>query len=625
MTAIVSTVLAEQLGRMNQISRVFALLDKSGKRRLVLLGALIFCHTILEVVVVALVLPFIALINNPQLIASNGLIRAIYAASHLRSPDAFLTLFGIGLFALIVFKNVYFYGVLRLQMSFGFGQAAQIAERLFQRYLAAPYTLHVERNSADLINTVDDAADIVLAETLVHAVQLVTELAAVAGIVLLMLVIEPKLTLLLGIVLGGASVAMASLLRRDMRRLGKNNVRLRAERLQCLQQSFASIKEIKVLGREAYFRRAFHAIRAEHARNQARFRVRLQMPRPVLEIVVAGGVVLAVVVLLLEGRATTDIIGALALFAMAAFRVLPSANRIVYAYHQMTNSAPAIETVARDLLGTRKEYNPPAVATLPMSFTNSIELRDVSLSYADRSASVLKHISLRIGRGEAIGLVGASGAGKTTLVDVLLGLLPPDQGAVLVDGSDIAFALPSWRRIIGYVPQFISLIDDTLRNNVAFGLDAVEIDDLRIWQVLEFAQLRDFVQSLPDGLDTMLGERGVRLSGGQRQRIGIARALYHDPDVLILDEATSALDNESEREITKAIEALLGEKTLVVVAHRLSTVKRCDRLVLLSNGAVVDSGSFGDLMARCDEFRDLVRLGELTGAEPRPVSTVTAH
>lgn len=598
---------------MTQIRRIVALLDLAGKRRLVVLGFLILCHTLLEVVTVGLVLPFIALISNPGLVQSNRVLRTVFDASHLGSVNAFLILFGIVLFGLIVSKNLYFYYVLNLQMRFAFGQTARIAERLFERYLAAPYKLYLERNSADLINRVDDAADLVLAEALVYAVQLVTETTAAGGIVLLMFAIEPKLTALLGLVLGGSSVVLAMLLQRDMLSLGRISMRLRGERLQCLNETFGSIKEVRVLDREAYFLQAFHAIRTAHANTQARFRIRSQLPRPVLEVVVSGGVVLAIVVLLLEGRATADIIGALALFAMAAFRILPSINRIVYAYHNLKNSAAAIEAVTADLLDPALPARLPPQSSSPLPFTKSIELRNVSFSFADRSGAVLRDVSLRIGRGEAIGLVGASGAGKTTLVDVLLGLLPPQQGSVLVDGQDIARDPRAWRRIVGYVPQAISLVDGSLRGNVAFGLDPASIDDSRIWQVLRLAHLDDFVRSLPQGLDTMLGERGVRLSGGQRQRIGIARALYHDPEVLVLDEATSALDNESEREITRAMESLLGEKTLIIIAHRLSTVKRCDRLVLLAHGAIVDSGTFGELMARCGEFRELVRLGELTG------------
>lgn len=597
---------------MTQIRHIFSLLDPAGKRRLIFLGFLILCLTLLEIVTVGMVLPFIALISNAGLVASNRILKQVYELSGLGSTNSFLVLFGVTLFGLIVLKNLYFYAMLNLQMRFSFRQAACIAGRLVERYLAAPYALYLKRTSAELISTIDHAADLVMAESLIYSVQLVSETAAVIGIIIFVFVLEPGLSLVLGAVMGGFSVALALFLRHEMHHLGEVNVRLRTERLRCLQQAFGSIKEIKVLGREAFFLSAFRAIGAEGAIAQAQFHIRSQLPRPVLETVVSGGVVLAVVILLFEGRATADIIGVLALFAMAAFRILPGVNRIIYAYHNLKNRAAAVGEVMRDLADPALPDHllPPARDAL--RFTDAIELRGVSFRFVDRAHPALNGISLRIGRGEAIGLVGASGAGKTTLIDLLLGLLIPQEGAVLVDGCNIAADPRPWRRLVGYVPQTISLIDDTLRNNVALGIDPSRIDDARVRRVLQLAHLDDFVRSLPQGLETNLGERGVRLSGGQRQRIGIARALYTDPEVLVLDEATSSLDNESEREITRAIDALHGEKTLIIIAHRLSTVKRCDRLVVLAGGAIADSGSFEELATRRAELRELVPLGKPT-------------
>jgi ATP-binding cassette subfamily C protein len=592
--------------RMNQVRRIVGLLDRPAKRRLIMLGLLILCHALLEVISVGLVLPFIALIANPQVIDSNKVLHSVFLASGLSSTSSFLMLFGVGLFVIIVCKNLYFYAVLNLQMRFAFRQAARIAGRLVERYLAAPYALHLGRNSADLISRINHAGDLIVAEALLYSIQLASEAAAILGIVIFVFAIEPKLSLMLAAILGSASLALARFMRREMRHLGEEEVRLRAERLQLLQQAFGSIKEVTVLDRAGYFLAAFRRLRAAHAIVQARFHVRSQQPRLVLEVVVSGGVVLAVVVLLIEGRATAEIIGVLGLFAMAAFRILPGINRVVYAYHNLQNKDAAIIEITEDLLSPALADPLPPRTSSPLRFAEAVELRDVSFTYPDRVLPALDHLTLRIGRGEAIGLVGPSGAGKTTIVDLLLGLLAPQRGAVLVDGVDVTRDPRPWRRLIGYVPQTIALIDDTLRRNIALGLAEADIDDTRIWRALDLAHLAEFVRSLPEGLETMLGERGVRLSGGQRQRIGIARALYHDPEVLILDEATSALDHESERQITAAIEALHGAKTLVIIAHRLSTVMRCDRLVVLADGAVADSGSVAELAARRAEFRGLL-------------------
>jgi ATP-binding cassette subfamily C protein len=270
---------------------------------------------------------------------------------------------------------------------------------------------------------------------------------------------------------------------------------------------------------------------------------------------------------------------------------------------------------------TSSDYFSPSLIETPApileqdSFDKAIRFQDVAFTYENAPAPALDHVSLEIVRGESIGLVGRSGAGKSTLVDVMLGLLTPQSGAVLIDSHDVTGIPHVWQKLVGYVPQTVSLIDDTLRNNVAFGITAGEIDDTRIWQALEEAHLGDFVRGLPDRLDTSLGERGLRISGGQRQRIGIARALYRNPPILIFDEATAALDGESEREIGRAIEGLRKSKTLITIAHRLSTVQRCDRLYIMDHGRIADFGPFSDLLARNPQFKRMVQLAQLSAEE----------
>ena len=381
---------------------------------------------------------------------------------------------------------------------------------------------------------------------------------------------------------------------------------------------FASIKEIKAMARERYFIEEFHRLQKAFADGYCRIFTLNQSPRPILEIVASGGVVLVLLIALLQGRASADVVGVLGLFAMGAARILPGINRGLFAYYAIKNGTPMATAIVNDFedraldgFDTNEKEERQRLA-----FEKVVEFDNVSFSYRGASESAIKNVSLVIHRGEALGLVGASGAGKSTVVDILLGLLRPQAGRILVDGRDISTDLQQWRHLVGYVPQSISLIDDSLRKNIAFGVNEEQIDDVRVWDALKMAKLDHHARSLPMGLDTLLGERGTRLSGGQRQRVGIARALYHGPEVLVLDEATSALDNQIEHDISVALDLLRGSKTVIIIAHRLSTVKGCDRLLLMRNGQIADLGPFYELTDRNEEFRKMVRLAELTADQP---------
>lgn len=593
------------------IHRSLAILDPAGRVQLAQLGALILLNTLLELATVGFVLPFLALLNDPGLIQTNPIARSVYEMLGISSTTTFLALVGMGLFVLVVFKNFYLYWLTRRQAEFGYFQAARVSEKLFAGYLAAPLQVHLNRNSADMITTADYSVDAVFSQVILFFLVFITDASVVLALIAFLLIAEPYLTFTIIVVMGSCSLALVLLFRKEIATLGERGIALRIARLKCLQQALASIKEVKVLGREHFFLETFHGFRQRHAANQARAATLLQLPRQVIEVVAVGGLLLVIVLILLQGRATTDMIAVMGLFAIAAFRIMPALNRMLNAYNAITNGQAAVDEVSRDLENAAFSSRVSAEEPEPLRFDRSLELRNVSFAYEGAQAAAVRDISLAIRAGESVAFVGASGAGKSTLIDIILGLLPPQQGDVVVDDVDVFTDARRWRRLIGYVPQSISLVDDTLRNNVAFGIEPAKIDEKRVWSALALANLDTFCSSLPEGLGTMLGERGVRLSGGQRQRVGIARALYTDPKVLVLDEATSALDNESEREITSALEAVRREKTLIIIAHRLSTVKRCDRLFFLRDGKVADAGTFAELLERCSEFRDMVHLAEL--------------
>ena len=476
-----------------------------------------------------------------------------------------------------------------------------LSHRLLAAYLAAPYAFHFQRNSAVLIHRVTDAVHAVFRGVLGALVSVVCEVLVVAGIVVILAVTAPGVTLVAVVVVGGLLVLPLTASRRATARWGREVSRLDREILQTLQQALGGVKEVKLTGRERFFQAQLDERVAAAARTRARYHVVAATLRLGVETVfVCGLLAVSLLLTLRSGAAALPLLG---LYAYAGFRVIPSANRIMLYVGQLRYSRAWIQDLRADLTALPGPARAVPGAGEPIRFTCAVTLERVSYAYAGGGDVVLTDVSLTIARGESIGIVGPSGAGKSTLVDLLLGLLEPTAGRITVDGRDIAGALAFWHRHIGYVPQEPFLLDDTVRRNVAFGIPDLDVDDRRVTAALRRAQLGDFVAGLRDGLDTLLGERGTRLSGGQRQRVAIARALYHDPEVLVFDEATSALDTPTERELIDSLEALRGVKTLVVIAHRLSTVRRCDRLAVLREGRLAAVGSYDELLERDASFR----------------------
>jgi len=472
-----------------------------------------------------------------------------------------------------------------------------LSHRLLAAYLAAPYAFHFRRNSAALIQRVTDAVNSVFRGVLGSLVNVASESLVVAGIVAILAWTAPGVTLVAVVVVGAMLLVPLTLSRHATTRWGRAVQQLDAEILQTLQQSLGGVKEVKVLGCESFFLSQFDERLATAARLRSRYAtVSAALRMGVETMFICGLLLVSLLLTLSHGSAALPLLG---LFAYAGFRVIPAANRVMLYITQLRYSRPWIEALRADLatLPSPAPAVGPAAADA-IRFTHAIAFERVSYTYEGEREAVLLDVELTIAKGEAVAIVGPSGAGKSTLVDVLLGLLPPTSGRVTVDGRDIAGALRSWQRHIGYVPQEPFVLDDTLRRNVAFGVADAAIDERRVKAAVRLSQLSSVVTALPRGLDTMLGERGTRLSGGQRQRVAIARALYHEPEVLVFDEATSALDTPTERELIAALEALRGVTTLVVIAHRLSTVRRCDRLAVLRDGRLVAVGPYQELHER---------------------------
>lgn len=575
---------------MSLPSKIWQLLTPVERRRAMVLIALMFVAMGLETLGVGLLIPTLALLTQPDYATKFQAIQPVLRA--LGHPSAETIVIGAMLILVITYaiKALFLGFVAWRQTSFAYGVQEQLSQRLFTLYLQQPYAFFLQRNSAQLLHTTVSEINRFTAYTMIPSLSIVAESLVFAGLAILLLTVEPLGALITGGVLGGVGWIFQSLVRRRVIHWGKMRQHHEGLRTQHLQQGLSGAKDVKVLGREAEFLDQFRTHNLESTRMVRLEQTLAAMPRLGLELLAVTALAALVLTLLAQGRAVDSVLPKLGLFGAAAFRLLPSVTRLLGSIQLLHYGMPVVDTL-------RAELGLPVPAPTPRQgparrFERAIELQQVCYTYAGRSDPALDRIDLTIRCGESVGFLGESGAGKSTLVDVLLGLLTPASGCVRVDGRDIEEDLRSWQNQIGYVPQTIFLTDDTLRRNVAFCLPSSQIDEAAVERALRAAQLDEFVRDLPEGLDTMVGERGVRLSGGQRQRIGLARALYHDPAVLVLDEATAALDTATESNVMEAVKALQGQKTLIIVAHRLSTLQRCDRLYRLEHGRVVEQGSY---------------------------------
>ena len=586
-----------------------ALLDESDRARMRMLGLMLAASAILETISVGAVVPFIDLINNPTAVLAHPRIHAIYDYFGFSQPRDFLIGLSLAWVVLVIVKDLYNLKVISLQEGFLGRKTAEISSRLFVRYVKADWSEHLRRDTGQMISTAEHATGWPLTSSFMALFTLVSEGMVALFIAALLLAVEPVVTMVAGLVLGVCFAGAYWIIKRSVSKLGPRRVEIFDARVKALHEGLGALKEIKVFGRDATFIERYHGHCLRSGELSRSISVLQTAPRLMVEVLVVVSIVLVVVMVLHQGRPPSQITMVLGLFTLGAFRLMPSMNRIVVALSNLRYSRDSIRTIHRDLIETQQPPPPSAAFIPPLSQALSVE--NLTYVYADREKAALDDVSFTLERGHSLALIGRSGSGKTTLVDVILGLLSPGTGRILVDGVDIALNIADWRRQVGYVPQSVSLIDASLRENIAFGLPPATIDDRRVAEVVAQASLAEVVERMPQGLHTMVGDRGLRLSGGQRQRVGIARALYHRPEVLIFDEATSALDMQTEREVSAAIDGLRGTCTMIIIAHRLSTVRHCDQLLLLADGRISATGAFDELLRISPEFRRMVQLAEL--------------
>jgi ABC-type multidrug transport system fused ATPase/permease subunit len=567
---------------MTTLSKLFSLLDSTRRwDGLVLLGFMLVAM-VLETAGIGLIVPVLAVITDPASGERYPLLQL--AMQRLGGEHSYLVVAMVLAMVLLSAIKAGFLALLAWwQARYVFSVEASMSRQLYMGYLCQPYEFHMQRNSALLVRNVTTGVG-QFAGAVMSGTTLVSECLVLVGVAALLIYVEP-----LGAVFVGGSLALAGyafhrLTRERILRWGSARQHHEGQRLQCLQQGLGGVRDVKLLGREKHFLADYEMHNSANATVGKRQSFITALPRLWLEVLTVAGLAGLVLTMLYQGKPGEAILPTLGLFAAAAFRLMPSANKVLNALQNLRYNLPVIDTLhaERALLAAQPALDAPN--RLP--FAQGLRLENLSYRYPGSEGEVLTGVELNIARGTIVGFVGPSGAGKTTLINLVLGLLTPSGGRILADGRDIGENLRAWQACIGYVPQAVFLADDSLRRNIAFGLSDDEIDDNAVSRAVAGAQLADFVASLPDGLQTRVGERGVRLSGGQCQRIGIARSLYKDAPVLVLDEASSALDSATEAAVMETVNSLRRDKTVLIIAHRLSTVAVCDELYKVAAGRV---------------------------------------
>lgn len=584
---------------MHQLYTQFSqILNKKEKFGIVFMLMLIFLSSCLEVLGIGIILPYLAILLEPQKIASIPMVNDIYIFMKGIGIVGEITHFLILVtFSIIVFywiKNLFFIFSLRYQVSFNYRFYRRLSSNLLRYYLHESYLQHINRNTSDVIRNVNQQTFDLIQGFLFPLLVLISEILIVLLLLTFLISINPVASLFVFVLLGVCVFGIFYYSRKKIQQSGELVAHARSASNKAVLQSLGSFKTTKMLGKEAFFVDSFnHAIYSMSIARQY-LDLTQSLPRFFLETSIVTVMMSLAMILLYQGQSSRELILILSVFGLAGIRLLPSMNRILNALNSIKYMQGVLHDVMTDMVRANNISNSSQAGSISPhhAFTfNSITLDRANFGYIS-TEKVLKDISLIIERNQSVGFVGHSGSGKSTIIDVILGLLSLDSGSIKINGQDIDSVLPAWQKSIGYIPQDIYLIDDTIKANIAFGVKEIDIDSHQVSMVLEIAQLSELVQSLAEGVETVIGERGVRLSGGQRQRIGIARALYHNPQILVMDEATAALDNMTEKSFMNAISSLKGKKTLIMIAHRLSTVKDCDVIFFIENGRVVDSGRY---------------------------------
>ncbi len=570
------------------LAKLRYIFDRKDKIKILLILTAVMIGSFFELLGVAIFTPFVNVIMDPVSIQNTPLLRRLYEWGGFSQSRDFLAAIAGAIIFIYIFKNIFMALEKNWIYKFSYGIQKKISVRLLKSYIREPYTFHLNKNIAVLQRSLQEDTDL-FTKGIIHAMELIAEIT-VCGVLGIFLYMESKsITIIVLVMLVVCVGIFTTISRKFSKNLGAQCQIYKGKLYQWVNQSLGGIKELKILNREDYFVDSYEKYFGKYIYGLRINRLIAVLPRYFVEAVCMSSLLLAILVKMFWGQGDiTNYISQLAVFAVAAFRLLPAVGKINEHVADILYSYPSLDLIYHDLKQIEEEPESKVKEDIDWKFRTEIQVKNVSYHYPDTEEWVLNGVSFRIPKGKTTAFIGPSGAGKTTMVDVILGLLKPQLGKVYADELNIHKHQYVWQREIGYIPQVIYLSDDTIRNNIAFGIREKEVDEAAVLEAVKKAQLFDFIESLPDGLDTFVGDRGVRLSGGQRQRIGIARALYHDPEVLVLDEATSALDNETEAAVMEAIDHLQGQKTILIIAHRLTTIRNADLVLEVTDGKVCE-------------------------------------
>lgn len=590
------------------ILHVVKLLSKNDRRKLLVVVFMAIFMALIEVIGVGSIMPFMTVASNPAVIHTHKILIMVYSFLHFSSDRAFIIFLGVVVLAFLVITNVTQAFMSYIKVKFTSMRRHSLSLRMLEGYLSQDYVFFLNRNSHEFVKNINTEIQQMINGTLMQLVDLISRVIQTLVLTGFLFFINPLSTLGITVVMIGIYGTIYFFVRNVLKRLGLNRFNLNSERTKTVSEAFWGIKEVKITGTEQVYVDEFSGPSKELAKNESISEIIGDVPKFALETAAFSSIMFFVMFTIIKSGTFVEVAGTVTLYAYAGYRMIPAVQGLFKAITKLKYSAPTAELLIKefDLISGTRSIQRNSVKTMP--FEHSLKLTNICFTYPNMAKPVLGDISLTIKSNELLGFAGTTGSGKTTLIDIVLGLLVPQSGQLLVDDVLVTSdKIRSWQKNLGYVPQNIYLSNTSISRNIAFGIPYAEIDMEAVKKAASMAQIDDFIsKELPQGYETEIGERGIRLSGGQRQRIGIARALYRNPSILIMDEATSALDSHTEKAVMEAIDSLQGTRTIILIAHRLTTLQKCDTVYLMEKGAIVDSGTYAELEQRSSYFNNMI-------------------